>query len=59
MKRSKLNVSYDGQIEVILDNEVEIEKNENCANLLILNKQKDRFYDILKEKLHWSISPKK
>lgn len=56
---SKLNVSYDGQIEVILDNEVEIEKNENCANLLILNKQKDRFYDILKEKLHWSISPKK
>ena len=38
---------------------IAIEKNENCANLLILNKQKDRFYDILKEKLHWSISPKK
>ena len=55
----KLNISYDGQVDVVVDNKIEIEKNENFAKLLILNKQKDKFYDILKEKFHWSLSPKK
>lgn len=55
----KLNVSFDGQDDIIVDREIKIEKNDNCAKLLILNQKKDKFYDILKEKLHWSLSPKK
>lgn len=54
-----LNVSFDGQVDLTLNNEIEIEKNEDFAKLLILNNQKNKFYDILKEKLHWSLSPKK
>lgn len=58
-KQEKLNVSFDGQVDIIVDNEITIEKNENYAKLLVLNYKKDKFYDILKEKLHWSLSPKK
>ena len=58
-KNQKLNVSFDGQIDIVTHDEITIEKNENCAKLLILGKQKDKFYDILKEKLHWSLSIKK
>ncbi len=55
----KLNVFCDGQVDFVVENEITIKKNENYAKLLILNQQKDRFYDILKEKLHWSLSPEK
>ncbi len=58
-KKEKLNVSFDGQEDITTTNEIIIEKNEKYAKLLILNRQNDKFYDILKEKLHWSIAPKK
>ena len=58
-KNQKLNVSFDGQVDKTIDGEITIKKCENSAKLLILNKQKDKFYDILKEKLHWSVAPKK
>ena len=58
-KKEKLNVSFDGQEDYTTDREIIIEKNENYAKLLILNRQNDKFYDILKEKLHWSIAPRK
>ncbi len=58
-ENSKLNVSFDGQVDVVVNNEIKIQKNEQYANILILNQQKDKFYDILKEKLHWSLPPKK
>ena len=58
-QNEKLNVSFDGQVDVVVENEITIEKNDDCAKLLILNHKKDKFYDILKEKLHWSLSPKK
>ena len=58
-EENKLNVSFDGQVDIVVDNEITIEKNENYANLLILNQKEDKFYDILKEKLHWSLSPRK
>ncbi len=48
-----LNVSFDGQEDITIKDEIEITKNDNFANLLILDEQKDKFYDILKEKLHW------
>lgn len=55
----KLNVSFDGQVDLTVENEITIQKNVDCAKLLILNHNKDKFYDILKEKLHWSLSPRK
>lgn len=58
-ENSKLNVSFDGQVDIKIENEIQIEKNEKSAKILILNQQKNKFYDILKEKLHWSLSPKK
>ena len=58
-ENEKLNVSFDGQVDIIVENEIEIQQNEDFAKLLILNREKDNFYDILKEKLHWSLSPKK
>ena len=58
-ENSKLNVSFDGQVDIVVNGEIKIEKNKNNAQILILNQQKDKFYDILKEKLHWSLSPKK
>lgn len=58
-KNEKLNVSFDGQVDVIVENEITIEKNENRTRILVLNQKKDKFYDILKEKLHWSLSPQK
>ena len=58
-ENQKLNASFDGQVDITIDNEIIIKKCENSAKLLILNKQKDKFYDILKEKLHWSVALKK
>jgi len=58
-ENQKLNVSFDGQVDIIMDNEINIEQNKNNAKILILNQPKYKFYDILKEKLHWSLSPKK
>ena len=58
-ENEKLNVSFDGQVDIIVENEITIEKNEDFAKLLVLNQNKDKFYDILKEKLHWSLSPRK
>ena len=58
-ENEKLNVSFDGQVDKIVENEITIERNDDRAKLLVLNQNKDRFYDILKEKLHWSLSPRK
>ena len=58
-ENEKLNVSFDGQVDIIVENEITIEKNNHSAKLLVLNQNKDKFYDILKEKLHWSLSPRK
>lgn len=58
-KKEKLNVSFDGQEDYTTSDKIIIEKNENYAKLLILNRQNDKFYDILKEKLHWSVAPRK
>ena len=58
-KNEKLNISFDGQVDIIVENEITIKKSEHCAKLLVLNQNKNKFYDILKEKLHWSLSPRK
>ncbi len=58
-KKEKLNMSFDGQEDITTSNEIVIEKNEKYAKLLILNRQNNKFYDILKEKLHWSVAIKR
>lgn len=55
----KLNISFDGQVDKTVQDEVIITGNQNRAKLIILNHNKNKFYDILKEKLHWSLAPKK
>jgi len=58
-KTQKLNATFDGQEDLTSQDEFVIEKNNKCASLVVLKQQKDKFYDILKEKLHWSIAPRK
>ena len=57
--KQKLTAIFDGQENNNNQDEVIIEKNEKQVDLIVLNQQKDKFYDILKEKLHWSIAPRK
>jgi len=52
-------MSYDGQVYSTFSDKIQIKKSSKNASLLILNQQKDKFYDILKEKLHWSLAPNK
>jgi len=39
--------------------EVVIKKYEKSAKLLLLQKNSDEFYDVLREKLHWGQKPEK
>ncbi len=52
-------ITADGQDTKHFTKEVVITKNENCAKLLLLNKDKKDFYRILREKLHWGVAPHK
>ncbi|MCD7879074.1 MAG: NAD(+)/NADH kinase [Candidatus Gastranaerophilales bacterium] len=53
-----LKISADGQstYNVGTDEAIEIKKSEYCAKLLLLNLEKNSFYSVLKEKLHWGLS---
>ena len=53
-----LKISADGQQTFNLgDNEfIEIRKSKYQARLLLLNLEKNSFYSVLKEKLHWGVS---
>ncbi len=53
-----LKISADGQQTMNIEaNEViEIKKSKNCAKLILLNLEKNSFYSVLKEKLHWGLS---
>jgi len=50
-------ITADGQKGVEISNEVTIEKSAMNAKLLLLNK--DSFYTVLREKLHWGTAPRK
>lgn len=52
-------ITADGQDTRLFKNEVVIKKYENCAKLLLLNKEKNDFYRILRQKLHWGVAPNK
>ena len=53
-----LKISADGQktLNIGLNESIEIKKNEYCAKLILLNLEKNSFYSVLKEKLHWGLS---
>jgi NAD+ kinase len=53
-----LKISADGQntCDIGKNEVIEIKKSEFCAKLLLLNLQKNSFYSVLKEKLHWGLS---
>ena len=53
-----LKMSADGQntVDLKINQAIEIKKSEYNAKLLLLNLQKNSFYSVLKEKLHWGLS---
>ena len=57
-KKPLLSISADGQnTEKIVPNQtITIKKSDYSAKLILLNRQKNSFYSVLKEKLHWGLS---
>ena len=53
-----LKISADGQNTYDLQNNeyIEIKKSKHKAKLILLNLEKNSFYNVLKEKLHWGLS---
>lgn len=53
-----LKISADGQetFAIGINEEIEIKKSGSCAKLVLLNLEKNSFYSVLKEKLHWGLS---
>lgn len=53
-----LTISADGQETFPIDknDEIEIKKSRYKAKLVLLNLEKNAFYSVLKEKLHWGLS---
>lgn len=53
-----LKISADGQetYDLGINDAIEIKKSEYSANLILLNLEKNSFYSVLKEKLHWGLS---
>lgn len=57
-KKPLLTMSADGQDTHCLnvDDNIQIKKSEYCARLILLNMEKNSFYSVLREKLHWGLS---
>ncbi|MBQ9245558.1 NAD(+)/NADH kinase [bacterium] len=57
-KKPLLKISADGQNTMDLEpnQSIVIKRSEYCAKLLLINMQKNSFYSVLKEKLHWGLS---
>ena len=55
-----LKISADGQetLDVQVGKEIDIQKSKYCAKLILLNLERNSFYSVLKEKLHWGKSLK-
>ena len=53
-----LKISADGQqtFDLVPNQAVEVVKSKYSAKLLLLNLQRNSFYSVLKEKLHWGLS---
>ncbi len=53
-----LKISADGQdtYSLGINDEIEVKKSDYRAKLVLLNLEKNSFYSVLKEKLHWGLS---
>lgn len=53
-------LTADGQenYRLKINDKILIEKNKKKANLVLLDKENNGFYSVLREKLHWGLSPK-
>ncbi len=53
-----LKISADGQetYDLGINDDIEIKKSQYKAKLILLNLEKNSFYSVLKEKLHWGLS---
>ena len=53
-----LKISADGQetYDLGLNEAIEIKKCDYVTKLILLNMEKNSFYSVLKEKLHWGLS---
>lgn len=58
-QNSGYQIIADGQDTKTFEKKVDVTKNENCAKLLLLNRDEKDFYRILREKLHWGVAPHK
>lgn len=57
--RDEIYLTADGQenVEVDTTKDICIEKSEKCAKLILIEKENNGFFAILRQKLHWGISP--
>ena len=58
---NKLKMSADGQttIDISNDESILIQKSSQYAKLVILEKENNEFYSILREKLQWGVAPER
>lgn len=58
---SMLKMSADGQqtVDVAADKKIQIQKSGIMAKLVILEKENNGFYSILREKLQWGVAPER
>ena len=57
---SELYITADGQKNYELDkkNVIEIKKHPKKAKLIIIDRKNNSFYSVLRQKLHWGVSPR-
>lgn len=57
---SGLKLSSDGQntVDVTPDEKITIQKSKIQAKLVILSRENNEFYDVLREKLQWGVAPR-
>lgn len=58
---NSLRLAADGQntVDIQKNDSVEIKKSNICAQLVVLDKENNDFYSILREKLQWGVSPER
>ena len=54
----KLHVNADGQEVIDCYEKIEVKKADKKAHLMLLTKQNNEFYSVLRQKLNWGMAPK-
>lgn len=59
IKTAKYKITLDGQKELETEGKVVIKKGDIVAKLLLLDREQNNFYNILREKFSWGTAPKR